>query len=75
MLNLLDGQRGLISYYQKQKIINNLINEKKSLINELTFIEKKNTLLTKNIDLDFIEILYREKFTVGKPSEKVYINY
>ncbi len=72
MLNLLDGERGLISYYDKQKIKKQLIHEKSALIEELAIIENKNNLLTKVIDLDYLEILYREKFTVGKTNEKIY---
>ena len=75
MLNLLDGERGLISYYDKQKTIKNLINEKESLIYKLNLVDKKNSLLTDNLDLDYLETLYRQKFMVGKPNEKVYINY
>ena len=66
ILNLLDGERGLISYYKKQQEIENLIGKKKSLISELNLIEKKNSLLTDVVDLDYLEILYREKFMVGK---------
>jgi len=72
MLNLLDGERGLISFYEKQKIKDQLINEKKSLTTQLNLIEKKNNLLTKNLDLDYLETLYREKFLVGKSNEKIY---
>ena len=74
MLNLLDGERGLISYYEKQKIKTQLIQEKKSLVTQLTFVEKKNSLLTDTIDLDYLEILYRKKFMIGKSSEKIYIS-
>ena len=74
MLNLLDGERGLISYYKKQQEIENLIGKKVSLISELNLIEKKNSLLTDVVDLDYLEILYREKFMVGKSNEKIY-NY
>ena len=74
MLNFLDGERGLISYYKKQQEIENLIGKKESLISELNLIEKKNSLLTDVVDLDYLEILYREKFMVGKKSEKIY-NY
>jgi len=73
-LNLLDGERGLISYYEKYNIKNNLINEKKLLIQKLALVEKKNILLTDKIDLDYLEILYREKFTIGKSNEKIYID-
>jgi hypothetical protein len=74
MLNLLDGERGLISYYKKQQEIENLIGKKESLISELNLIKKKNSLLTDVVDLDYLEILYREKFMVGKSNEKIY-NY
>ena len=72
-LNLLDGERGLISYYEKQKIIEQLSQEKKSLLNQLDLVEKKNTLLTGVVDSDYLETLYRKKFMVGKTNEKIYI--
>ena len=72
-LNLLDGERGLISYYEKQKIIEQLFQEKKLLIHQLDLIDKKNSLLTDVIDTDYLEILYRKKFMVGKINEKIYI--
>ena len=70
--NLLDGERGLISYYEKQKIIDNLILEKKIITEKLNYVEKKNSLLSEPIDLDYLEILYRQKFMIGKPNEKIY---
>ena len=73
ILNLLDGERGLISHYQKQKEIKNLNEKKNTLILKLNFMDKKNSLLTEAIDLDYLEILYREKFMVGKKSEKIFI--
>tara|TARA_B100000029_G_scaffold512516_1_gene609376 strand:- start:1155 stop:1454 length:300 start_codon:yes stop_codon:yes gene_type:complete len=72
MLNLLDGKRGLISYFENKAIKKQLIHKKKILEDKLLLIEKKNILLTENIDLDYLEILYREKFMVGKSSEKVF---
>ena len=73
ILNLIDGERGLISYYEKQKIKSQLIQEKKSISKQLAYVEKRNNLLTDNIDLDYLEILYRKKFIVGKIDEKIYI--
>ena len=73
MLNLLDGERGLISYYEKQKVIEKLFQEKKSLLLQLNLIEKKNSLLTDNINIDYLDMLYRKKFMVGKVNEKVYL--
>ena len=72
--NLLDGQRGLFSYFEKKGIQNQLIKKKNILTAELNDVEKKILLLSENIDLDYLEILYREKFFYGKPNEKVYLN-
>ena len=71
--NLLDGERGLISYFEKKNILKELNNEKVQLINKKNELEKKNLLLTDKIDLDYIEILIREKFMFGKKGEKIYI--
>ena len=72
LINLLDGERGLISYYEKQKIKEQLIEEKKELSIKLAIVEKKNMLLTDIVDLDYLEILYRKKFMVGKSNEYIY---
>ena len=72
LINLLDGQRGLISYYEKQKVKEQLINEEKALSVKLAKIENKNKLLTDKMDLDYLEMLYREKFMVGKSNEHIY---
>ncbi|RZO48077.1 MAG: septation ring formation regulator EzrA [Candidatus Pelagibacterales bacterium] len=73
LLNLIDGERGLISYYEKQKKIEQLFKQKKALTVELNLVEKKNRLLTGVIDTDYLEILYRKKFMVGRDAEKIYI--
>ena len=73
MTNLLDGERGLISYYEKHKVIEKLFQEKKLLLSKLSSIEKKNSLLTDNINIDYLDMLYRKKFMVGKVNEKVYL--
>jgi len=72
IFNLLDGERGLISYYEKQNIKKQLLEEKSFLTEQLNIVEKKNELLTEKIDLDYLEILFREKFMFGKPNEKIY---
>ena len=74
LINLLDGQRGLISFYEKQKIKEQLIEEKNALAIKLAMVEKKNRLLTDKVDLDYLEMLYREKFMVGKSNEHIYKN-
>ena len=72
LINLLDGQRGLISYYEKQKIKEQLVEEKKALSIKLAIVENKNMLLTDKMDLDYLEILYRKKFMFGKSNEHIY---
>ena len=72
LINLLDGQRGLISYYEKQKIKEQLVEEKKALSIKLAIVENKNMLLTDQMDLDYLEILYRKKFMFGKSNEHIY---
>ena len=71
--NLLDGERGLISYIEKKKIYEQLKNDQNILTDKISDLEHKNSLLTENIDLDFIEILIREKFLFGKEGETTYI--
>tara|TARA_Y100000590_G_scaffold385597_1_gene457819 strand:- start:1268 stop:1570 length:303 start_codon:yes stop_codon:yes gene_type:complete len=71
--NLLDGQRGLISYFEKKNILNDLRIEKIKVIGEIKQLENKNSLLTENLDLDYIEILLRKKFLFGRKNEKIYI--
>tara|TARA_B100000073_G_scaffold251278_1_gene211471 strand:+ start:191 stop:493 length:303 start_codon:yes stop_codon:yes gene_type:complete len=71
--NLLDGERGLISNIKKKKIFVELKEKEKKLNLKISELEHKNSLLTKNIDLDFIEILIREKFLFGKEGETTYI--
>ena len=72
--NLFDGERGLISYFEKQKIKEQLLQEQKLLTLRVDSFEKKNSLLTDNIDIDYLEILYRKKFMAGKRNEKIYSN-
>ena len=73
ILNIFDGERGLISYFEKQKIKKQLLQEKKLLALRVDSIEKKNSLLTDIIDIDYLETLNRKKFMVGKVNEKIYV--
>ena len=71
--NLLDGNRGLISYIEKKELYEELKKDQNDLSDKITDLDHKNSLLTQNIDLDFIEILIREKFLFGKKDETTYI--
>jgi cell division protein DivIC len=73
LLNLLEGERGLLSYLEKKKIKENFVKEETHLISKLKLVKLKNTLLSENLDLDYLEILYRKSFLAGKGKEKVYI--
>ena len=73
IFNLFDGERGLISYFKKKNILIELNDKKINLSNKIKNLENKNSLLTDNLDLDYIETLIREKFLFGKDGEKIYI--
>ena len=72
-LNLLGGNRGLFSYFEKRDYLNNLKKEKNLIIQQIEELEKSNILLSDNLDTDYIEILLRDKFLLGKKGETVYI--
>ena len=71
--NLLSGQRGLISYFEKKQVLENLQQDELILINKINNLDLKNSLLSDNLDLDYIEILIRERFLFGKKNETIYI--
>ena len=71
--NLLDGERGLFSYFKKKEILITLQNKEKKLTSQIKNLEFKNSLLSDKLDLDYIEILIREKFLFGKEGETLYI--
>ena len=71
--NLLSGQRGLISYFEKKQILVSLQKNELNLTNEIKDLDFKNSLLSDNLDLDYVEILIRERFLFGKKNEKIYI--
>ena len=69
----MSGQRGLISYFEKRQILSNLENEEILLINQIKDLDLRNSLLSDNLDLDYIETLIRERFLFGKEGETIYI--
>ena len=71
--NLLSGERGLISYYEKKQILNDLKIKESSLKNQINDLDFKNSLLSDNLDLDYIETLIRERFLFGKKNEQIFI--
>jgi len=71
--NLLSGQRGLISYFEKKEILENLKKENSKIIYQIKDLDFKNSLLSDNLDLDYVETLIRERFLFGKKNETIYI--
>ena len=71
--NLLTGERGLISYFDKKQILSSLQEKELSLTRKIGNLEFKNSLLSDNLDLDYIEILIRQRFLYGKKNETIYI--
>ena len=71
--NLLSGERGFISYFEKKDILNDLNKQESLLISQIKDLDFKNSLLSDNLDLDYIETLIRERFLYGKKNEKIYI--
>ncbi len=69
----MSGQRGLISYFEKKQVLNSLENDQILLTNQIKDLDFKNSLLSDNLDLDYIETLIRERFLFGKKNETIYI--
>ena len=69
-INLIGGERGLISYFDKKKLFEELEIKEKMLTHELQDLETKISLV-KNNDLDYLDMLYREKFRYGTKDEIV----
>ncbi len=71
--NLVSGERGLFSYIEKRELLSNLKKEELTLISKIEDMDHKNSLLSTNLDLDYIETLIRERFLFGKKNETIYI--
>ena len=73
IFNLLSGERGLFSYFEKKELLSDLKKEEILLTNKIEDIDHKNSLLSTNLDLDYVEILIRERFLFGKKGEIIYL--
>ncbi|MBD1152240.1 septum formation initiator family protein [Pelagibacterales bacterium SAG-MED22] len=71
--NLVSGERGLFSFIKKKELLSNLKSEELTLINKIEDMDHKNSLLSTNLDLDYVETLIRERFLFGKEGETIYI--
>ena len=71
--NLVSGERGLFSYIEKKELLSNLKKEEIFLTNKIADKDHKNSLLSANLDLDYVETLIRDRFLFGKEGETIYI--
>ena len=71
--NLLSGERGLISFLEKKDILNDLSVKEANLLGKIEKLDFRNSLLSDNLDLDYVETLIRERFLFGKKNEAIYI--
>ena len=69
----MSGQRGLISYFEKKQTLKNLKKEELLLNKQINDLDFNNSLLSDNLDLDYIETLIRQRFLFGKKNETIYI--
>ena len=67
-INLIGGERGLISYFEKKNLYNKLIVTEEKMINELQDLKSKINLITNN-DQDYLDMLYRDKLKYGTKNE------
>ena len=67
--NLISGERGIFSYFEKKQVETSLMEKRLILEKKLNDLENKNKLLSDKIDLDYLDILYREKLKFGKKDE------
>ena len=73
IFNLVSGERGLFSFFKKKEVLSDLKKEEALLINKIEDIDHKNSLLSTNLDLDYVEILIRERFLFGKKDETIFL--
>ena len=69
ILNLLTGERGLMAYFEKSELEKKLIKTKVKLTEEIQILDNKNSLLSTNLNFDFVDILIRDKLKLGKKEE------
>ena len=71
--NFFDGNRGYISLQKKKIEYDKLSNIEKLLNIENKKLQNENNSLSNNIDLNFLDEIYRKKFAIGKKNEKLLI--
>ena len=73
LINLFGGERGLFSYFEKREKFQKLKVKEIELINKINDLDYKNSLLSDNLDPDYIDMLIRDKLMLGKKGESIYM--
>ncbi len=73
LINALTGEKGYYSMKKKDKLLHDLTVNEGILITELEFLRLRNVMLSKNLNLDYLDEKYREIFVLGKKNEVLYI--
>ena len=69
LINLFMGERGLISYFEKENLLKDLNKQQILLTQQVKTIENQNNLLSENLNFDFVDTLIREKLKFGNKDE------
>ena len=73
LINALTGEKGYFSMKKKDKMLHDLTANEGILITELEFLKLRNVMLSKNLNLDYLDQKYREIFVLGKRNDVLYI--
>ena len=68
-MNLFTGDRGLLSYFDKKELEQNLNERKISITQKVSNLENKNLLLSENLNFDYVDTLIRDKLKYGNKGE------
>ena len=70
-VNFFDGNRGYFSLQKKKVEFKELTQVEENLRKKNIILKNQNEALTKKIDLNFLDEIYRKNFVVGKKNEKL----
>ena len=69
LTNIVGGERGVFSYFEKKNLQEKLVKKELNLEKKLAEINNKNRLISEKVDLDFLDIIYRQELKKSKKDE------
>ena len=72
-INFFGGNRGFFAFIEKNEQLHKLNIKENELTKKINDLELKNSLLSENLDEDYVDYLIREKLMLGKKGESTYI--